>query len=135
MQRNSVLFPPPDGPTITATSPRPIVIDTPASTVLAPWRLTIFATSITSADASHSTGNMSVLSFQPACQNRQRKAHKQIQGGGGQPKFDKRLRRAIYRHVVPFAQFFDSDHRTDRRVLEQVDEIIGHGRNDQADSL
>src|SRR5262245_62104114 len=106
MQRKSVLFPPPDGPTITATSPRPIVIDTPASTVLAPWRLTIFETSITSESSSPSTGNMPVLTFQPPRQNRQRKAHQQIQRGGGQPKLDKCLRRAVHRHVVPLAQLF-----------------------------
>src|SRR4051794_28122311 len=126
MQRSNVLLPPPDGPMTAATSPRATDSETPSSTRNGPWLFTSPRTSIMNA---LSRSRLLELRFHSPRDERQRVTHYKVEQGSYQSEFQHQLRMVVEEFPVHARELDDRDHRADRSVLEQCDEIVGHRRD------
>ncbi len=126
-QRRNVLLPPPDGPMIAATSPRATRGSTPRRTSRAPCRLTR-SSHLDHANAPPFRGSAPSRPLRPAREPRQRQAHRHVQHRRRQRELDD-APRAVGQDRVLLGQLDQRDHRADRRVLEQGDEVIRDRRD------
>src|SRR5690349_24104706 len=106
MQRNSVLLPPPDGPTIAIVSPLATSADTFSSTERAPWRLQSVRTLITRQPPLESPRQL-----------RQREAEHEIERHARQPRHQPAAQ-VRTEDLHPLGQLDHADRPDQRRILE-----------------
>src|SRR3989338_6872746 len=117
-QRKKVDLPEPDGPITTSTSP------------LATWVVTLSTARTCWPRASNTliSSRTSITlrqpPLQPAGDLRQRQVDNQIQGCHTEPDLERR-ERGSDGFAAAFGQFGDSDHRDQRGVFDQTDELPG----------
>src|SRR5471030_2502999 len=120
-QRRKVDLPEPDGPITTSTSPFATCVDT-LSTARTTWprvskTFTRSRTSITLREPP----------LKPAGYFRQRQVDQQVQPGHAEQDFERR-ERGGYDFTTAFQQFGNGDHRHQRGVFYQADELPGQRR-------